>query len=303
MEVPDDACSVLLSSTGLLARTTTDEPLGTQGERRQNDVLSSIVPTTGRGNVGVVTSAGRVHSISVMELPTLPSTNDAPSLSGGAPLAAFVDLAVGEQPLALCLLTGAAERPGLVLGTRSGVIKRVNPDYPAKDVFEVIGLKDGDAVVGAVELTSAEDHVVFFTSDANLLMYAASLVRPQGRAGGGMAGVKLNPRAHVVGFHAVTPDPEAVVVTVSGASGALPGTEAGSAKVSLLSDYPTKGRATSGVRCHRFLRGEDALVLGWAGAGPAKASSAGGAPIQLPRTTGRRDGSGESLGAPVYAVG
>ncbi|MGB5936872.1 MAG: DNA topoisomerase IV subunit A [Ornithinimicrobium sp.] len=303
MEVPDDPCTVLLSSTGLLARTTTDEPLGTGGERRKNDVLSSTVPATGRGSVGVVTSVGKVHSISVMELPTLPPTNDAPSLSGGVPLAAFVDLAVGEQPLALCLLTGAADRPGLVLGTRSGVIKRVNPDYPAKDVFEVIGLKDGDAVVGATELASAEDHVAFFTSDANLLMYAASLVRPQGRAGGGIAGIKLSPRAHVVAFHTVTPDPEAVVVTVSGASGALPGTEAGSVKVSPLRDYPTKGRATSGVRCHRFLRGEDALVLGWVGEGPAKAASAGGAPIQLPRTMGRRDGSGESVGAPVSAVG
>ncbi|MGB5953292.1 MAG: DNA topoisomerase IV subunit A, partial [Ornithinimicrobium sp.] len=260
MEVPDDPCMVLLSSTGLLARTTTDEPVGAGGERRKHDVLSSIVPATGRGTVGVVTSAGKIHSISVMELPTLPPTNDAPSLAGGAPLAAFVDLAVGEQPLALCLLSGAADRPGLVLGTRGGVIKRVNPDYPAKEVFEVITLKDGDTVVGAAELASAEDQVAFFTSDANLLLYAASLVRPQGRAGSGMAGIRLSPRAQVVGFNTLTPDADAVVVTVSGASGALPGTEAGSVKVSPLSEYPTKGRATSGVRCHRFLRGEDALV-------------------------------------------
>ncbi|CAN5618549.1 DNA topoisomerase IV subunit A [soil metagenome] len=304
MEVPDDSCLVLLSSTGLLARTTNDEPLGTEGERRKHDVLTSVIAATGRGSVGVVSSTGQIHTVSVMELPTLPATNDTPSLAGGAPLAAFVDLAVGEQPVALCLLTGSADRPGLVVGTRGGVIKRVNPDYPAnKDVFEVITLKDGDAVVGAAELRTGEEHVTFFTSDGQLLRYAVSLVRPQGRGGAGMTGIKLGARAEVVGFHALQDDPDAVVVTVSGASGALPGTEAGSVKVSPLSDYPTKGRATAGVRCHRFLRGEDALVVGWAGPGPAKATSAGGAPVTLPGPHGKRDGSGESVSAPVSAVG
>ena len=32
-------------------------------------------------------------------------------------------------------------------------------------------------------------------------------------------------------------------------------------------EYPAKGRATGGVRRHRFLKGEDGLVLAWAGPG------------------------------------
>ena len=51
-------------------------------------------------------------------------------------------------------------------------------------------------------------------------------------------------------------------MTVAGASGALPGTQAGSAKVTPFEAYPGKGRATGGVRAHRFLRNEDALLLG-----------------------------------------
>src|SRR5690606_14560794 len=58
LEVPDDPCWVLLSSTGLLARTGTDEPLGTGGNRRKHDVITSAVRTTARGSVGLVTSAG-----------------------------------------------------------------------------------------------------------------------------------------------------------------------------------------------------------------------------------------------------
>ena len=92
-----------------------------------------------------------------------------------------------------------------------------------------------------------------------------------------------------------------MVVTVSGSSTALPGTEAGSAKVTPFSEYPAKGRATGGVRCHRFLRGEDTLVLAWAGPGPAHAAAASGAPVDLPEANGRRDGSGVPVSQPVTA--
>ena len=55
---------------------------------------------------------------------------------------------------------------------------------------------------------------------------------------------------------------------------------------------PPKGRATGGVRCHRFLKGEDTLVLAFAGNTPARAAAANGVAIELPAADGRRDGSG-----------
>jgi DNA gyrase subunit A len=82
------------------------------------------------------------------------------------------------------------------------------------------------------------------------------------------------------------------VVTSAGSSGALPGTEGGSLKVTPYSEYPPKGRATGGVRCHRFLKGEDTLVLAFAGNTPARASAANGVAVDLPAADGRRDGSG-----------
>ncbi|MGD8149706.1 DNA gyrase/topoisomerase IV subunit A [Ornithinimicrobium sp. Y1694] len=306
LEVADDPCWVLLSSTGLLARTsgTDDEELPAKergGRRAKHDVLRSRVRATARGHVGLVTSTGRIVKLSVVELPALPPTADQPNLSGGAPLSAFVDLPPDETPLALVTLGG--EGPGLALGTRAGVVKRVNPDYPGnKDSFEVIGLKDGDAVVGAIELATGEESLVFVTSDAQLLHFSASLVRPQGRSGGGMAGIKLGTGAQVVGFHAVDPQAENVVVTVAGSAGALPGTEAGSVKVTDMWAYPSKGRATGGVRCHRFLRGEDALVLGWAGAAPPMAASANGVAVELPETNDKRDGSGTPAPAPIASI-
>jgi DNA gyrase subunit A len=91
-------------------------------------------------------------------------------------------------------------------------------------------------------------------------------------------------------------------VTVSGSSTALPGTETGSAKVTPFTEYPPKGRATGGVRCHRFFKGEDTLVLAWVGAAPARAAAASGAPVDLPPAEGRRDGSGTPPAQPVAAV-
>jgi DNA gyrase subunit A len=67
-------------------------------------------------------------------------------------------------------------------------------------------------------------------------------------------------------------------------------------------EYPTKGRATGGVRCHRFLRGEDVLLLAWAGAAPASAAAASGVPIALPDPIGRRDGSGSPSAQAIAAV-
>ena len=61
-------------------------------------------------------------------------------------------------------------------------------------------------------------------------------------------------------FGVVDPDRDAIVVTSSGTRQALAGTQAGALKVTAYAQYPSKGRATGGVRAHRFLRGEDLLV-------------------------------------------
>jgi DNA gyrase subunit A len=290
LEVADDPCWVLLSSTGLMARTGSADPLPVDASRSKHDALVGAVLTTARGEVGVVTSRGRMVRLSALELPTLPPTNGSPSLSGGAPLAAYVDLPASEEPLAL--VSVSPDSAGIALGTAQGVVKRVTTDYPARADFEVVSLKDGDEVVGAVELSTGTEDLVFITSDAQLLRFGAATVRPQGRPAGGMAGIKLAAGQRVTFFGAVPEGADAIVVTSSGSSGALPGTEPGSIKVTPYSEYPAKGRATGGVRCHRFLKGEDTLVLAWAGAQPARAAAANGVALELPEATGRRDGSG-----------
>ncbi|WP_278234619.1 DNA topoisomerase IV subunit A [Isoptericola sp. AK164] len=307
LEIKDTPTRVLLSATGLLARTsgeTADAPVERAGRRHAHDALRSDVATTARSQIGLVTSTGRLHKLSALELPALPSVDGPPSLSGGVPVSEMVSLESGEQALAVVSL--AEDAAPLALGTRHGVVKRVTPgDAPRNgDVWEVIGLKDGDAVVGAAPATD-EDEVVFVASDASLLHFDASLVRPQGRAAAGMAGIRLGGGQHVVFFgvaRAASRDLH-TVVTVAGSAGALPGTGGGSVKVTPYELYPGKGRGTGGVRAHRFLKGEDAIVLAWVGEGPARAVGSGGQPVELPEETTRRDGSGTPASGPLAAIG
>jgi len=299
LEVADDPCYAFLSSGGLLARSSSDDVPGRGEGRANHDVVVSAVRTTARGEVGVVTSRGRLVRLSVLDMPELPASANDPHLQGGLPLSEVLPLEPGERALALTALT--TEGPGLALGTRDGVVKRVNPDVLGREEWDVIGLKEDDEVVGAVQLATGEEELCFITSDAQLLHFGASLVRPQGRTGGGVAGVKVGAGQRVVFFGAFVPD-EAVVVTASGSSTALPGTEAGAVKVTPFREYPAKGRGTGGVRCHRFLKGEDALVTAWAGPGPARAAADSGAPVDLPDATGRRDGSGVPAAQPIAAV-
>ncbi|MGW5847938.1 DNA gyrase/topoisomerase IV subunit A [Streptomyces sp. NPDC055254] len=303
LEVADDPCRVLLSSTGLLARTANGDPLPEEegGARAKHDLIVSQVAATARADVGAVTSYGRLLRLSVIDLPQLPDTHAAPNLAGGAPVSEFLSGLEADETV-VCLTSLDESSQGLALGTEQGVVKRVVPDYPAnKDELEVITLKDGDRIVGAVELRTGEEDLVFITDDAQLLRYPAGQVRPQGRPAGGMAGIKLAAGAKVIHFSAVDPARDALVFTVAGSHGTLDDSVQ-SGKLTPFDQYPRKGRATGGVRCQRFLKGEDVLVLAWAGGTPIRAAAANGTPAGLPDVDPRRDGSGVALPASVAAL-
>ncbi|MGC5053988.1 DNA gyrase/topoisomerase IV subunit A [Micromonospora sp. DT48] len=291
LEVADDPCQVILSATGLVARTAAESEEAAEGRRRhgrvKHDAVRAVVHSTARGRVLLVTSAGRAFKVDVLPLPVLPEQAGTVSLRGGMSAAELVPLDPGETVVGLAPLGASAEgSPGLALGTRQGVVKVCAPDWPVRsDEFEVIGLRDGDEVVGATWLVDGAETLAFLTSAASLLRFPAGTIRPQGLRGGGMAGISLPSGARVVFFGAVrTDDPEhgePMVVTSTGAT----------VKVTPLSAYPAKGRATGGVRAHRFLKGETDVVVGWVGPRPV-GSTANGEAVELPAADPRRDGSG-----------
>jgi DNA gyrase subunit A len=314
LEIADTACRVYLSTTGRAIRVdipetpdSTETPDDTESDvattrvrrRTKHDAIRSSVVTTSRSEIGAITNLGRLIRFTAVDLPNVPQNSI--QLGAGARISDYLALS-NKKERVLAFVSLDSDEP-IVLGTRQGVVKRVAPGgYPGRPEFEVIALKGGDEVVGAAQGTD-EHELVFITSDAQLLHFPASVVRPQGSAAGGVAGINLAPKATAIFFGAVDPCREVVVATVSTATDALPGVDPGRAKVSLLSEFPGKGRATGGVRAHAFLKGEDLLVLGWAGESPALAVGPDGSVRQLPAAGAKRDASGVPLDAAVGSIG
>lgn len=332
LQIDDEPCAVMLSATGLIARTSEDaverwENRSASDGRAKDDQIVSMFRTSTRSSYGLVTSAGRLVLAHVVELPKV-SADGPLSVTGGVKAEELLGMTENTDPIRGERVIAAIDMPStdddgqlvpLALGTRNGVVKRWNRESPTTmDSWSVIDLKDDDEVLAAAEARD-EDRLVFVSTDSSLLTFEAKNVRPQGRTAGGMAGIRLAEGCSAAAFAAV-PDGKvtwnyeegenglfsasgAVVLTVAGDSEALPGTENGAAKVTPLEMYPTKGRGTGGVRSQRFLKGQDTLILAFVGAYPLHASTQSGAPVELPKPDMRRDGSGTDLSAPIAVVG
>ena len=301
LQIADAPTVLVLSTTGRTVRVDLGEgqELSVPARRSKHDAILTTVETTVRAELGALTSLGRVVRFSPVDLPSVPATSV--QLAAGTPLRDYLGITTkGERVVGFVRFD--SETP-IALGTAQGTVKRIVPSsLPVRPDLEVIGMKPGDTVVGAAEAPD-DAELVFVTTDAQLLHFPASAVRPQGAPAGGMAGVKLGSGASVLFFGVVDPSADAVVATVSGGESILPGTDPGRAKVSSFAEYPAKGRATGGVRAHSFLKGEDRLTVAWVGPNPPQAVDPTGAVRKLPEAGARRDASGQPIDGVIGSIG
>ena len=294
-QLADSPSSVRVTTSGLISRIDSDDValvIGTK--RKRHDAVMVRVKTTTRSDIGFVTNLGRVVRIHVADIPAISDPTD---VAGGAKASEFLGLAKKERLLHAFEL---GETTGLSVGTKLGTVKRLSADWPAKNEFEIISLKPGDELVGACEAND-QMQFVFVTNDAQLLRFKADSVRPQGRGAAGVAGINLAKGSEAIYFGAV--EDTAVVITAANNSSAISGTDSGSAKLSELSEFPMKGRATGGVRAHKFIRNEDQVYFAWAGNHEFLASAADGKPIEFDLEPSKRDASGSKIASPLGAIG
>ncbi|WP_232531645.1 DNA gyrase/topoisomerase IV subunit A [Microbacterium halophytorum] len=300
LQIADGPTLVALSTTGRVVRIdlADGQQVTVPTRRSKHDAILATAMGTVRGELGAITSRGRLIRFSPVDLPSVPPTSV--QLGAGEKLRDYIGL-VDKSETVLTIVPLGSDAP-VALGTAQGVVKRIVPSALAeKPEIDVIGLKPGDRVVGAAAAPDGTE-LVFVTNTAQLLRFAADSVRPQGAPAGGMTGMKLASGAEAIFFGATT-GADTVVVTISGDATAIPGTEAGRAKISDFSEFPAKGRATAGVRAHSLLKGESALSLAWVGPDPAHAVDATGSARKLPETLARRDASGQPLDAVIASIG
>lgn len=290
-EVADDPCVVLLSSTGLIARTpAASEEADTarrKNGRAKHDGIIGSVATTVRSRVLLITSKGRAFKVDVLTLPALPVASGTVTLAAGMPSSDVVALEKGETIVGIAPVEAPEGSPGIAMGTRDGIVKVAAFDWPLRsDEFDIMGLKDGDEILYATLLKDGNEELVFISDDSSLLHFPSNKVRPQGRTGGGVQGIALPEGGKVLAFNAVNlsveGDDEPRVVTSTGLF----------TKVTPLREYPSKGRATGGVRSMRLIsKSGDGFTIAWVGPRPVASNDKGDA-VALPEVDTRRDGSG-----------
>ena len=185
---PTTRATSCLSSTGLLARTSTSSPPADGGGRASHDVIVSAVRDhRPRRDRRWSPPRGRVVRLTVLDLPRCrrPRPPEPPGRRPGRVRPSLEPGRARPRPH-----PARADGPGLALGTDQGVVKRVIPECSAMDAWEVIGLKDGDGSSARWSCATGDED-----SSSSPPTPSCSTSRParppQGRAAGGMAGIKL----------------------------------------------------------------------------------------------------------------
>ena len=273
VEHPDTPCRVEFTTTGKLRRVDAGAPAP---RRRTHRVVVSATDVTGRAEVGLVSDRGRLWRVTAGDVP-----------AEGVDAGILVALDAGEHLVGVVALSGAA----LGFMTAQGFVKRLDPSaLSPKAEQSVIGLRSPEDRVRAVFSAPDGAEVVAVSSAGQALRFPAAAVRPQGRSGSGMAGMRLADGAVVV---AVGPADDGAQIGLV--------TDSVSAKVVMAAEVPTKGRGGGGVRVVRFRAGESSVALAAVGVGVVGANSSGSA-LALGSPT-KREAAAAALDTTINAVG
>ncbi|NBQ92531.1 MAG: DNA topoisomerase IV subunit A [Micrococcales bacterium] len=293
-QLADSPCFIVLTASGQVQRTLLQpEPAI---KRKKHDAVRSVISTSTRSDIGFLTSDGVMHRVHASDIPASEAGFDSASSIN---VAEFLGVSKQSRVLNAFPLT---EETVIAMGTKQGIVKRLNSDFQPKSTFEVISMKPGDELVGA-ELSADDHELVFVTSDAQLLRFDASLVRPLGRGAAGMAGIKIADNAKAIYFNSIAPTKNTVVLTAANNSESLGAVDAGSLKLSSIEEFPPKGRATGGVRAHKFIRDENQLYFAYVGELPVLASASSGKALEINEKLAKRDSSGTPLSSTIIAAG
>jgi DNA gyrase subunit A len=224
----------------------------------------AVLSTNESADLLVITDLGSVHRVEARLAPL----QDKPAK--GDPLGSLVDgLATGEVPVAVFEVTDDGDGDGgsgvgagstvderlLVVATRRGGIKRVRFDevVALSRSATVVGLDEGDRVVGAFLTRPEGDVLAMATKGAKVIRFEADEVRPMGRAAGTIAGMRLQADDEVIWVGLAPETAECVAVS-----------DVGFAKRTSWSEYPVQGRGGQGVRGFRAGGKSGERVTAWA---------------------------------------
>ncbi|TWP38246.1 DNA gyrase subunit A [Leekyejoonella antrihumi] len=204
---------------------------------RGDDVVSHFFTTSTHDWLLFFTNLGRVYRIKGYELP------ESSRESKGQHVANLLAFQPGEEIAQVMSLHDYQTSPYLLLATRRGLVKKTRLseyDSPRSGGLIAVNLRDGDELIGA-GLASGSDDVLLVSRKGQSVRFNATddTLRPMGRATSGVTGMKFRDGDELLAINVIEEDTDPDVFVVF---------ENGLAKRTAASDYPTKGRATLGVK-------------------------------------------------------
>ena len=239
--VADEPILITLTERGYIKRVQTQlyrtqhrGGRGVMGQgMREEDKVNLIIPAHTLHTVLFFSDKGKVYSEKAFQIP------EAGRADRGVPIVNILALEANEHITAAVAAADFNDAHYCLMGTIQGKVKRVNmSDFASVRPSGLIALslENGDEL-GWARLTSGKDDILLVTQQGQALRFAEREVRPMGRAAGGINGIQLRPGDRLTSMEVVEPDGYLLVATTRGYGKRTP-----------LDEYPTKGRATSGVQ-------------------------------------------------------
>jgi len=201
---------------------------------REEDFVKQIFTASTHDTLLFFTNKGKVYRLRGYEVP------EAGRTARGTAIVNLLSLDRGEKISAVITLSNFAEGKYLLMGTKKGMIKKTSLseyDSVRKSGLQAITLKDDDELID-VRMTDGEDNVVLVTRQGLCITFEEKDVRPIGRTGQGVIGIKLNDGDDVIGMEPIIVGSKATLLAI---------TENGFGKRTELDEYRVQARGGKGV--------------------------------------------------------
>jgi DNA gyrase subunit A len=218
--IAEEDMAITVSNTGYIKRTAIstyrNQRRGGKGRigmrTRDEDFVGHLFVASTHAYIMIFSDRGRAYWLKVHEIP------DVGPGGKGKSIANLVSMAQGEKIAALLAVKEFDEKRFVVMGTRQGVVKKVELaafSNPRAGGIIAMGVEEGDAVI-AVQLTDGSGELFIGTRNGMAIRFPETDVRPMGRAAYGVRGVSLRDDDYVVAMEVVKPGGTLLTVTEHG---------------------------------------------------------------------------------------
>ena len=201
---------------------------------REEDFVKQIFTASTHDTLLFFTNKGKVYRLKGYEIP------EAGRTARGTAIVNILSLDRGEKISAVITISNFAEGKYLLMATKNGMIKKTAlSEYNSvrKSGLQAITLKDEDELID-VRMTDGQDNVVLVTHQGLCITFGEKDVRPIGRVGQGVIGIKLNDGDNVIGMEPIIAGSKATLLAI---------TENGFGKRTELDEYRVQTRGGKGV--------------------------------------------------------